>query len=123
MQQRFIFKSQVKRVYDGDSITVVMDLGFKLAMETPIRVAGIDTPELRGSQPEEKRLARLAKARMKELCGKQVYVESLDGGKRDKYGRVLGRLFTMDEQDIAQTMISEGHAIEYDGSKKTHKWV
>ena len=122
-QQLYLFKSEVTRVYDGDTITVVMDLSFKISMEASIRISGIDTPELRGSPPEEKRLARIARDRMKELCGKQVWVESMNGGKKDKYGRVLGRVYTMDGEDIADIMIKEGHAIEYGGKKKTHVWA
>ena len=63
------------------------------------------------------------KARMKELCGKQVYIESLDGGKLDKYGRLLINLYTLDGINISATLIKEGLAIKYSGGRKKHVWV
>jgi endonuclease YncB( thermonuclease family) len=64
-----------------------------------------------------------AKDRMVELCGSQVWLESIDGGKEDKYGRVLANLYTVDGGvDIAQTLINEGLGVEYQGKKKIHVW-
>ena len=122
-ERLWIFKSKIVRVYDGDTITVNIDLGFKLKMQASVRVAGIDTPEIRTKNKAEKKLGYAAKARMKELCGKEVWIESLDGGKLDKYGRVLASVYTLDGIHIPSKMIEEGHAVAYDGSKKTHIWA
>ena len=123
IKQNFIFKGKVGRVYDGDTLYATIQLGFDIFKYSSIRVSGIDTPELRGSSPAEKVLARAAKARMKELCGKEVWVKSLNGGEEDKYGRVLASVYQLDGTDIADVLIKEGHAVEYTGNKKTHKWV
>ena len=123
-KQQFIFKAKVLRVYDGDTITVDADLCFNIKMKASVRVAGIDTPEIRTRNKEEKKLGYAARDRMKELCGKVVWLESLGGGKLDKYGRVLANLYTYkDIKDIAATLIEEGHGVTYDGSKKTHVWA
>lgn len=122
-EKQFIFKSKVLRVYDGDTITVDIDLCFNIKMKSSVRVAGIDTPEIRTRNKGEKKLGYEAKARMKELCGKTVWLESIDGGKVDKYGRVLANLYTVNGEDIGATLIKEGHAVGYDGSKKTHVWA
>ena len=83
---------------------------------------------------KEKALAKIAKKRMKELCGKEVWVESkklLKGSTKDnvkestakeKYGRVLGNIYQMDGTNIADVLIREGYAIKYRGKKKTHVW-
>ena len=91
--------------------------------KSSVRIAGIDTPEIRTKNKAEKALGYKARDRMRQLCGKEVWLESLDGGKLDKYGRVLARIYTLDGEDIPETMIKEGYAVEYDGSKKTHIWA
>lgn len=123
IKQNFVFKGKVERVYDGDTLYATLQLGFDIFKYSSIRVSGIDTPELRGSSPEEKVLARKARDRMKKLCGKEIWVESLNGGEADKYGRVLASVYQLDGTDIAAVLIKEGHAVKYDGSKKTHVWV
>ena len=123
IKQSFVFKGKVERVYDGDTLYATLQLGFDIFKYSSIRVSGIDTPELRGSSPAEKVLARKARDRMKKLCGKEIWVESLNGGEADKYGRVLASVYQLDGTDIAAVLIKEGHAVKYDGSKKTHVWV
>ena len=123
IKQSFIFKGKVGRVYDGDTLYATLQLGFDIFKYSSIRVSGIFTPELRGSSPAEKVLARAARDRMKELCGKEVWVESLNGGEEDKYGRVLASIYQLDGTNIADVLIAEGHAVKYRGKKKTHKWV
>tara|TARA_R110002012_G_scaffold177818_2_gene342658 strand:- start:2253 stop:2669 length:417 start_codon:yes stop_codon:yes gene_type:complete len=133
IEQQYIYKAEVDRVIDGDTVDVLLDLSFGVYRKVRIRANGIDTPESRTRNKAEKVLGLAAKKRMKELCGKAIYVESLNGGKLDKYGRLLANMFTHDEynkvisgrkrQDICKTLIEEGHAIKYDGSKKTHVWA
>ncbi len=122
--QQYIYLSEVLRVVDGDTVDVLLDLSFGVFRKVRIRASGIDTPESRTRNKEEKKLGLAAKARMKKLCAKKIYVESLNGGKLDKYGRLLANLYTEeDNTDICKTLIKEGHAIKYDGSKKTHVWA
>lgn len=139
-RQNFVYRGQVDRVYDGDTIWVTLDLGFDLFYKCSVRLKGIDTPESRintRKYPErlkEKQLAKVAKKRMKELCGKEVWVESKkllkgsteedkrEGTAKEKYGRILGNLYRMDGTHIADVLIAEGLAIKYNGRKKTHIW-
>ena len=140
IKQNFVYRGSVDRVYDGDTIWVTLDLGFDMLFRCSIRLKGIDTPESKiniKKHPErkkEKALAKIAKKRMKELCGKEVWVESkklLKGSTKDnvkestakeKYGRVLGNIYQMDGTNIADVLIREGYAIKYSGKKKTHVW-
>ena len=140
IRQNFVYRGSVDRVYDGDTIWVTLDLGFDMLFRCSIRLKGIDTPESKiniKKHPErkkEKALAKIAKKRMKELCGKEVWVESkklLKGSTKDnvkestakeKYGRVLGNIYQMDGTNIADVLIREGYAIKYRGKKKTHVW-
>ena len=140
IRQNFVYRGNVDRVYDGDTIDVTLDLGFDMLFRCSIRLKGIDTPESKinikkyPERKKEKALAKIAKKRMKELCGKEVWVESkklLKGSTKEnvkestakeKYGRVLGNIYQMDGTNIADVLIREGYAIKYRGKKKTHVW-
>lgn len=140
IRQNFVYRGSVDRVYDGDTIWVTLDLGFDMLFRCSIRLKGIDTPESKinikkyPERKKEKALAKIAKKRMKELCGKEVWVESkklLKGSTKEnvkestakeKYGRVLGNIYQMDGTNIADVLIKEGYAIKYSGKKKTHVW-
>jgi len=118
-EQLFLFKGKVRSVYDGDSLRADIDLCFGInLLNQAIRINGIDTPEMR-----EKVLAKAARDRVKELIKKAFWLESLGGGKKDKYGRILGNIYTLNGLDVAKTLIDEGHAVAYDGGTKTHKWA
>ena len=62
-----------------------------------------------------------AKERVKQLCGDEVYIQSLDAG--DKYGRILAIPITKEGTNICATLINEGHAVEYWGGKKKKVWA
>ena len=130
IKQDYIYKAKVVRVIDGDTIDIDIPVGFGITKtKQRCRSHGIDTPESRINtkrQPErirEKQMGLESKARMKVLCGKEVYIESLDGGKLDKYGRLLINLYTLDGINISATLINEGLAIKYDGGRKKYVWV
>ena len=124
ISQEYIYLSEVLRVVDGDTVDVLLDLSFGVFRKVRIRANGIDAPESRTRNKAEKKLGLAAKARMKKLCAKKIYVESLNGGKLDKYGRLLANLYTEeDNTDICKTLIKEGYVIKYDGGKKTHVWA
>ena len=118
IEQQYIYKAEVDRVVDGDTVDVLLDLSFGVYRKVRIRANGIDTPESRTRNKAEKVLGLAAKKRMKVLSGKAIYVESLNGGKLDKYGRLLA-----DMRDICKILIEEGHAVKYDGGKKKHVWA
>ena len=125
-EQFFIFRAKTKSVYDGDSLRADIDLCFGVnLLNQAIRINGIDTPEMRGKgvTKQEKALAKAARDRVKQLVKKAFWLESLDGGKKDKYGRILGNIYTLNGLDVAKTLINEGYAVAYDGGTKTHKWA
>jgi|TARA_R100000084_G_C4530468_1_gene90942 micrococcal nuclease len=119
----YTYKAKLDRVIDGDTIDVNMDLGFDISVHKRIRLAGIDTPESRTRDLEEKKRGLASKARLIELLDKgDLVVESTDVGK---YGRVLGVLHIYPEDNlpfnINEKLVEEGYAVEYHGGKKKKK--
>jgi len=109
---------EITKVIDGDTVDVVIDLGFDLSKKERVRLAGIDTPESRTRDAEEKVFGLEAKAYLKtrlEGCEKLIVKTEKDG----KYGRMLGWFYSSDsEHSINNEMIEKGYAWEYDGGKK-----
>lgn len=113
----YVYQAQITSVYDGDTVTAVLDLGMSITRKVSCRLAGIDTPEIRAKVAGEKEAALAARDRVRDLVfDKWVTVESI--AKPDKYGRLLVRIWTEDGQCINDLLISEGHAIAYDGGTK-----
>tara|TARA_B100000073_G_scaffold331569_1_gene321122 strand:- start:199 stop:657 length:459 start_codon:yes stop_codon:yes gene_type:complete len=116
---------KINRVVDGDTIDVTIDLGFDLLKKERVRVAGVDTPEKRTRDKEEKALGIDATNWLKEKLESTLRGDSelsvrteLVGGV-GKYGRLLGWLYVGDsELSLNEQMISEGYAWEYDGGTK-----
>jgi micrococcal nuclease len=116
---------KINRVVDGDTIDVTIDLGFDLYKKERVRVAGVDTPEKRTRNLEEKELGIDATNWLKkELDGAiagddELTVRTeLDGGV-GKYGRLLGWLYIGDDNvSLNEQMITEGYAHSYDGGTK-----
>ena len=116
---------KINRVVDGDTIDVTIDLGFDLYKKERVRVAGVDTPEKRTRNLEEKELGIDATNWLKkELDGAiagddELTVRTeLDGGV-GKYGRLLGWLYIGDDDvSLNEQMINEGYAHAYDGGTK-----
>tara|TARA_B100001057_G_C22831168_1_gene943449 strand:- start:1581 stop:1937 length:357 start_codon:yes stop_codon:yes gene_type:complete len=114
------YNCKVRKIVDGDTIDVDIDLGFNTWLYNQrIRLSGIDTPESRTRNIDEKALGLAAKRRLKEVCKGTIQLESHG---RDKYGRILGIPYSEDGTDICFLMIEEGHAVVYDGGAKK-VWV
>ena len=116
---------KINRVVDGDTIDVTIDLGFDLMKKERVRIAGVDTPEKRTRDLEEKALGLDATAWMKEHLEGAIKGDDeltirteLKGGV-GKNGRLLGWLY-VGEGDVSlnEQMITEGYAWEYDGGAK-----
>lgn len=109
---------KVDRVYDGDTIYVTVNKWPSIiGHNIPVRINGIDTPEVRGAGCEvEKALAEKAKARIIELFdgSKKIYLRNL---YRGKYFRIIADVYA-DDVNIAETLISEGLAHPYDGGTR-----
>ena len=116
---------EINRVLDGDTIDVTIDLGFDLYKKERVRVAGVDTPEKRTKDDEEKALGYDATHWLEEKLDGAIKGEDdliirteLVGGV-GKYGRLLGWLYIGDaEVSLNEQMIAEGYAWAYDGGTK-----
>ena len=116
---------EINRVLDGDTIDVTIDLGFDLYKKERVRIAGVDTPEKRTRNLEEKALGIDATNWLKEklestLSGDdQLSIRTELVGGVGKYGRLLGWLYVGDEDvSLNEQMITEGYAWAYDGGTK-----
>ena len=117
--------TKINRVLDGDTIDVTIDLGFDLYKKERVRVAGVDTPEKRTRDLEEKALGIDAtnwlKDKLKDaLAGDdELSIRTELVGGVGKYGRLLGWLYVGDDDySLNEQMITEGYAWEYDGGTK-----
>jgi len=116
---------EINRVLDGDTIDVTIDLGFDLYKKERVRVAGVDTPEKRTKDDEEKALGYDATHWLEEKLAAAIEGEEdlvirteLVGGV-GKYGRLLGWLYIGDaEVSLNEQMIAAGYAWAYDGGTK-----
>ena len=111
----------VNRIVDGDTIDVTIDLGFSIHIDQRVRVAGIDSPEKRTRDAEEKALGIDAPEWMPKRLEKapELIIKTAVEGSMGKYGRVLGWLI-VGEEDVSlnEQMINEGFAWKYDGGTK-----
>ena len=117
--------TEINRVVDGDTIDVTIDLGFDLYKKERVRVAGIDTPEKRTRDLEEKALGIDATNYLKKkledtIAGDdELTIRTELKGGMGKYGRLLGWLYVGDDDvSLNEKMIQEGYAWEYDGGTK-----
>ena len=116
---------KINRVVDGDTIDVTIDLGFDLMKKERVRVAGVDTPEKRTRDLEEKALGIDATNWLKDKLDSAIKGDDeltirteLKGGV-GKYGRLLGWLYVgTSDISLNEEMITEGYAWEYDGGTK-----
>jgi micrococcal nuclease len=108
------YNANVVRVYDGDTIWVDIDLGFGLWMKNQsIRLANINTPEVRGAEKVEGFVSRDRVIQiLEESDNKCVLKTTLDG--RGKYGRILAEIFVKNEtRSINEMLLAEGLAVIY----------
>ena len=117
------YKAYVKKVVDGDTVDVDIDLGFGIVLtDERVRIMGIDTPESRTSDKVEKIFGLASKNRLKELLGDTTILKTQiakDGeDMRGKFGRVLGDFIGKDGRLVTEVMIEEGHCVPYHGQNK-----
>ena len=104
------YRAYVKSVYDGDTITVDIDLGFGVLLQSQkIRLLKINAPEIRGS---ERKMGLISRDALREKISDKWIVIKTTRDKKGKYGRWLGEIW-IDEVCINDWMISEGFASEY----------
>ena len=107
------YRAYVRKVYDGDTITVDIDLGFEVILKNQkIRLHGIDTPEERGESKAEG--IKVRDAVRKRIANKWVIIKT-HRDKKGKYGRWLGEVYSPDsEESINSWLLSEGMANKYE---------
>ena len=113
------YKVEVTRIVDGDTVDVDIDLGFGMIYKKQrVRLMGIDTPESRTRNLEEKFYGLQSKAHLTKLIENANEIQLLSHDK-GKFGRILGELFDPDSVvSINQQMIDDYHAVPYMGQSK-----
>lgn len=106
----YTYKAKIIDVYDGDTVTAVVDLGFLHFQEMKLRLYGIDTPELRGAEKVEGKKVRDIVRSM--ILDKDVTIRSYKD-KQGKYGRYLANIVLEDGLELNQWLVDNGHATEY----------
>ena len=115
------FVKEVKNVVDGDTIDVIIDLGFDILFASRVRLAGIDTPESRTTDKAEKALGIEAKEYLKKQLkdAKSVVIRTEKMDSSEKYGRILGWVYVNgDSESLNNKMINDGYAWGYLGDTK-----
>jgi len=110
---------QVDRIVDGDTVDVILDLGFSILHKCRVRLYGIDTPESRTRDLDEKARGKLASKFLADAInnGKKVVLRSKLKDSKGKYGRVLGEI-VVDDININVSMIENYLAVAYHGQSK-----
>ena len=123
------YKAVVDRVVDGDTIDVTIDLGFSVWKKMRVRMEGINTPESRTRDLEEKKRGLAAKDRLKSILEFNNNKCILKVSGVGKYGRALASVLVESLSplngedgvtliDVNKQLIEEGHAVEYWGGKR-----
>ena len=116
----YTYNAKLEKVVDGDTVDALVDLGFDTWKKVRIRMYGMNAPESRTRDLEEKARGLAAKDRLAEILeleneGEFILVSHGVG----KYGRCLGEIFLTENSDsVNNQLIAEGYAVEYYGKKR-----
>lgn len=113
----FEYAAKIIEWKDGDTVVIEIDLGFFVSTRQTVRVLGINCPEIRSTNADEKRrgLQALRRAQFLAPAGVQIAVRSTKPGGGDKFGRYLATITLDDGRDYAATMIEDGLAVPWNG--------
>jgi micrococcal nuclease len=118
----FIYRCKILKVLDGDTVEIDLDLGFNIMLANQkVRLAGIDTPESRTSNNEEKPRGLLSKKKVQEKLpvGSWQKIQTMKPDSNDdKFGRILGVFIMEDGTSLNQWMIDNNYAVLYSGENK-----
>jgi micrococcal nuclease len=112
---------KVENIVDGDTIDVLIDLGFDILFASRVRLAGIDTPESRTKDLAEKALGLESKEYLKKHLkdAKSVVIKTEKMNSTEKFGRILGWIYVNgDTESLNDKMINDGYAWGYLGDAK-----
>jgi micrococcal nuclease len=116
----YTYKAKLVRVINGDTLDIEIDLGFDIIIKQRLKLFGINTPDSRSSDVTIKQKGLDVKQRLISLLTKEFKVETMLN-KRGKYGRILGKVYIVDEKDnevcINELLVDEGLAVRYNIGK------
>lgn len=118
----YIYRCKINKVVDGDTVEVDLDLGFNIILvDQKVRMAGIDTPESRTKNEEEKKRGMISKKKLAEKLpvGSWQKIQTLKSDSNDdKFGRILGVFIMEDGLSLNQWLIDNNYAVLYQGENK-----
>jgi micrococcal nuclease len=118
----YIYRCKINKVVDGDTVEIDLDLGFNMMLvNQKVRMSGIDTPESRTSNNEEKARGMLSKKKLAEKLpvGSWQKIQTMRSDSNDdKFGRILGVFIMEDGTSLNQWMIDNNYAVLYQGENK-----
>lgn len=118
----YIYRCKINKVVDGDTVEIDLDLGFNMMLVNQrVRMAGIDTPESRTSNSEEKERGIISKKKLAEKLpvGSWQRIQTMrSDANDDKFGRILGVFIMEDGMSLNQWMIDNNYAVLYQGENK-----
>lgn len=119
--KRFCYGAKIEKVIDGDTVDLIVDLGFNIHHKIRVRLYGVDTPESRTVNKAEKEAGLKAKEFVKSWSETHstVLIETVKD-KNEKYGRVLAKIYADENKNecLNERLTSEGFAKSYFGDKK-----
>jgi micrococcal nuclease len=116
------YKCKINKVLDGDTVDIDLDLGFNIVLANQrVRMAGVDTPESRTSNKEEKPRGLLSKKKLAEkmpVGSWQIIETQRSDNNDDKFGRILGVFILEDGTKVNDWLIKNNYAVAYRGENK-----
>ena len=114
------YSATIRRVVDGDTVDVLVDLGFSVGIKERVRLHGIDTPESRTRDLREKKFGKIATARVKELMpvGETFVMTSKSYDSKGKFGRGMVDFQIPNYGNLTRTLLNERLAVPYHGQNK-----
>jgi micrococcal nuclease len=116
------YKCKINKVLDGDTVDIDLDLGFNIILANQrVRMAGVDTPESRTANKEEKPRGLLSKKKLAEkmpVGSWQIIETQRSDNNDDKFGRILGVFILEDGTKVNDWLIANNYAVVYKGENK-----
>jgi len=118
----YIYRCKINKVVDGDTVEIDLDLGFNIVLSNQkVRMSGIDTPESRTANEEEKKRGMISKKKLAEKLpvGSWQRIQTMKAdSNNDKFGRILGVFIMEDGLSLNQWLIDNNYAVLYQGENK-----
>lgn len=116
------YKCKINKIVDGDTVEIDLDLGFNIILSNQrVRLSGVDTPESRTNNKEEKPRGMLSKKKLGEklpIGSYQKINTTKDDNNDDKFGRILGEFILADGTNLNKWLIENNYAVAYLGENK-----